>query len=218
MSWFEQRIRRYEHRRWTKDDNRRVLPFAWGLEHIGGPIARSADPRALPESTGWITPWRTVDEWFDVAPADDYRVSSDEESGRGQVLTFTSAVRSPWPREQSRPRAPFCRRQDRAGGGPAAAMERASGTCRSIICRWLNRMGITVLRLSMPYHDRRAIPGHERADYLVGPNIGLTLQANRQAVLDARRCLLWLDRARLRQVGHGRHQHRLGGRLHHYGA
>ena len=41
MAWLEQTIRRYEHRRWTTDDNRRVLPFGWGLEHIGG---RAGDP------------------------------------------------------------------------------------------------------------------------------------------------------------------------------
>ena len=44
----------------------------------------------------------------------------------------------------------------------------------------------------MPYHDRRMVPGHERADHLVGSNIGLTLQANRQAVLDISRSLQWL--------------------------
>jgi hypothetical protein len=38
--------------------------------------------------------------------------------------------------------------------------------------------------------------GHERADQICGPNIGLTLQANRQAVQDAR-CLYWLE-----QQGH----------------
>src|SRR5260370_189849 len=36
MHWFERKIRRYEHRRWTTDDNRRVQPFHWGLEHIRG--------------------------------------------------------------------------------------------------------------------------------------------------------------------------------------
>jgi hypothetical protein len=41
MKWFERRIRRYEHRRWTTDDNRRVQPFEWGLEHIGGGAADS---------------------------------------------------------------------------------------------------------------------------------------------------------------------------------
>jgi hypothetical protein len=60
------------------------------------------------------------------------------------------------------------------------------------ICRWLNRLGITALKLSLPYHDRRAIPGHTRAGHLVGPNIGLTMQANRQAVSDVRRAARWL--------------------------
>ena len=52
MHWFERRIRRYEHRRWTTDDNRRVQPFHWGLEHIGGDPADS-DPAAYRPS---ITP------------------------------------------------------------------------------------------------------------------------------------------------------------------
>ena len=37
MNWFARRIHRYEQRRWKTDDNRLVRPFAWGLEHIGGP-------------------------------------------------------------------------------------------------------------------------------------------------------------------------------------
>ena len=48
MNWFERRIRRYEHRRWATDDNRRVQPFDWGLEHIGG------DP-ADPDPAGYVT-------------------------------------------------------------------------------------------------------------------------------------------------------------------
>ena len=50
---------------------------------------------------------------------------------------------------------------------------------------WLNRCGIMALRLSMPIVTHRCnyFLGHERADHLVGSNIGLTLQANRQAVL-----------------------------------
>src|ERR1700689_2604610 len=50
MSWLEQKIRRYEHARWTTDDNRRVFPFEWGLEHIGG-RRDEPDPRAF------LNPW-----------------------------------------------------------------------------------------------------------------------------------------------------------------
>ena len=55
--------------------------------------------------------------------------------------------------------------------------------------------------MSMPYHDRRMAHGHERADQICGPNIGLTLQANRQAVQDARRCLHWLEQQGYTKLG-----------------
>jgi len=194
MPWLEQTIRRYEHRRWTVDDNRRVLPFEWGLEYIGGDA--SGDPRKFLNE--WVD--HTLahsEEWFAATPASDYRLS-DEESGRGQVLTFTSALHSPWVENNTVHARLFAAGKN----GPAVVVLpqwNAKWDVQVNICLWLNRMGITALRLSMPYHDRRAIPGHERADYLVGPNIGLTLQANRQAVLDVRRCLAWLA-----QEGYGK--------------
>lgn len=195
MSWLEQKIRRYEHRRWTHDENRRVWPFEWGLEYIGGPT-HAEDPRAF--LNRWVE--HTLahsEEWFSPAPVQDYRLS-DEESGDGKVLTFTSALQSPWPENNT-----VCARLFAvAKTGPAVVVLpqwNAKWNVQTNICRWLNKMGITALKLSMPYHDRRAIPGHERADYLVGPNIGLTLQANRQAVLDTRSCLSWLE-----QQGYGK--------------
>jgi hypothetical protein len=195
--WLEQTIRRYEHRRWSTDSNRRVLPFQWGLEHIGG-RADEPDPR------GFLRAWvgrtlATSDEWFAACPAEDYRLSPPGSNERdGRVLTFTSAVRSPW-EENNRVHA---RLFAVSRSGPAVVVLpqwNAKWDVQVNICRWLNTMGITALRLSLPYHDRRMVPGSERADSLVGPNIGLTLQANRQAVLDARQCLLWL-----REQGYGK--------------
>jgi hypothetical protein len=183
MMWFEQKIRRYEHRRWTRDDNRRVLPFDWGLEHLGG-HADEPDPR------GFLDAWvehtlANSAAWFDTTPASDYRLD-------GGVLSFTSQIKSPWP-ENNRVHARFFPAKK---SGPAVVLLpnwNAKWDGQVDLCRWLHRWGISVLRLSLPYHDRRQIPGHERADYLVGPNIGLTLQANRQAVTDTRRCLRWLE-------------------------
>jgi hypothetical protein len=199
MHWFEQSIRRYEHRRWTVDDNRRVFPFAWGLEHIGG-LANDPAPR------DFLNPWvaRTLAEseaWFATEPAEDYVLHPPEDAAEGsRVLTFTSAVRSPWPENN----LVHARLFAVSTAGPAVVLLpqwNAKWDVQVALCRWLNRMGITVLRLSMPYHDRRAIPGHERADNLVSPNIGLTLQANRQAVQDTRRCLLWLAQSGYGKLG-----------------
>jgi hypothetical protein len=199
MSWFEQRIRRYEHRRWTTDNNRRVRPFAWGLEHIGG---EPNDPEPRKSLDRWV-PETLVrsEEWFETEPASDYALSPSQNGGHGdRVLTFTSAITSPWS-ENNRVQA---RLFAVSRSGPAVVVLpqwNAKWDVQVKICQWLNCWGITALRLSMPYHDRRMIPGHERADYLVGSNIGLTLGANRQAVLDVRRCLQWLARQGYGKLG-----------------
>jgi hypothetical protein len=56
----------------------------------------------------------------------------------------------------------------------------------------LNRLGISALRLTLPYHEARRPPELERADYLVSSNVGRTIQSVRQAVLDARAAAHWL--------------------------
>ena len=181
-TWFERRIRRYEHKRWAQEPDRRVLPFGWGLEHIGGEPSEDGAHGFL-DSFVERTMARS-DEWFAVTPAADYAL-------RDNLLTFTSQIVSPWPENNRVYGQVF-----RAGRGGAAVVVLAQWNARweeqQNVCRWLNRLGITAVKMSLPYHDRRAIPGHPRADHLVGPNIGLTLQANRQAVLDVRRTLCWL--------------------------
>src|SRR6185369_4232172 len=60
------------------------------------------------------------------------------------------------------------------------------------LCALLNRINVAALRLSLPYHDRRTPEGLLRADYMVSANVGRTLQACRQAVLDVRGAVDWL--------------------------
>jgi hypothetical protein len=69
------------------------------------------------------------------------------------------------------------------------------------VCRLLNRLGIASLRLTLPYHDRRMLPGFERADYIVSANLGRTLQSNRQAVLDCRSAIDWLIQQGYERIG-----------------
>ena len=194
MRWFERKILQYEHRRWTTDDNRLVRPFAWGLEHIGGDpgdphpaeFLRRYSQQAIESSKSW----------YATTPASDYRLSTDN------VLTFTSSVESPFKENNTVYAQLLPARGISAASGARVSSRRAVLVLPNWnakwygqrgLCQWLQRLGITVLRMSLPYHDRRMARGHERADQLVGPNIGLTLQANRQAVQDARRCLRWLE-------------------------
>jgi pimeloyl-ACP methyl ester carboxylesterase len=61
--------------------------------------------------------------------------------------------------------------------------------------------GMTALRLSLPYHDRRMPSELERADYIVSANVGRTVQVCRQAVLDSRRAIAWLAAAGYQRIG-----------------
>jgi amino acid permease len=55
--------------------------------------------------------------------------------------------------------------------------------------------------MSLAYHDRRMPAGLGRADYHVSSNVGRTIQACRQSVIDARCCLDWLSGKGYRRLG-----------------
>src|ERR1700678_574587 len=129
MSWLAQKVFAYEHMRFAQEPDRRVLPFAWGLEHIGG-AAKAHRPR------GWLENFAGQavlhsEEWFAVTPGDDYVLKDD-------VLTFTSAIKSPWP-ENNRVHAQLFQARR---SGPAVVVL-AQGNSRweeqQNVCRWLNQ-------------------------------------------------------------------------------
>jgi len=68
-------------------------------------------------------------------------------------------------------------------------------------CRIFNGLGMTALRLTLPYHEERRPPELERADHLVGSNIGRTIQSMRQAVLDTRAAVRWLKEQGFERIG-----------------
>src|ERR1700730_6604103 len=192
MSRYEHWIRRYEHRRWRTDDNRMVRPFAWGLEHING-SAEHAHPGAFVEEYARDAV-ENIEASYVLGEVDDCKFDA------GNVLTFTSPVVSPWPENNTVHGQFFPSRKK----GPAVLVLpnwNAKWHGQVSLCRWMQRIGISAMKMSLPYHDRRMAKGHERADQLVGPNIGLTLQANRQAVKDARACLTWLEQQGYDRLG-----------------
>ncbi len=132
-----------------------VRPFEWGLEHIGGDL-NADEPRAFLRdySAAAIEHSR---EWYEPAPATDYNVD-----GEG-VLTFTSAVRSPFP-ENNTVYGQIFRGKKKAPAVLLLPNWNAKWHGQRGLCEWIQRMGITVLKMSMPYHDRRMAKGHERAD------------------------------------------------------
>ena len=72
---------------------------------------------------------------------------------------------------------------------------------QNALCAGLQKLGISALRLSLPYHDAR-MPAHlQRADYAMSSNICRTIDATRQAIIDTRACYDWLQQQGYESLG-----------------
>jgi len=125
---------------------------------------------------------------------------------KATFLRFTSPERTPYPendlvnarwypappsKDPSRPRQAIV----------VLPQWNADGFSHNALCEIFNRMGISALRLSMPYHDIRRPTELERSDFAVSANVGRTLSACRQAVVDIRCCVDWLEAKGYEQFG-----------------
>ncbi len=185
-------IQAWELRLASRDSERQVLPFAWGLEWLGL-RAPEADPRRLLRRYVEDAIARS-EEFFSYRKPADYALA-------GSVLTFTSPLASPYPENNTVYADFFPARRDQGRAVLVLPQWNADQTGHVALCRLLNRFGITALRLSLAYHDRRRPAGCRRADYHVSANLGRTIHACRQSVLDARACLDWLESAGYRRLG-----------------
>ena len=188
-----------ERRLAERGEERQVRPFEWGAEfvvdhpngdppaHVVGDYAR----RAVAES----------DEFYAAPRIDDFALS------REGVLTWTSGIETP-ATVNNTARAHFFREQTLRG--------KPNDTRRAVVilphwnakegayfelARIFTRLGIAVLRLTLPYHEERRPAELERADHLVSPNVGRTLQSMRQAVVDTRAAVRWLSDQGYERVG-----------------
>lgn len=69
------------------------------------------------------------------------------------------------------------------------------------IASFLVRQGIAVAEIAMPYHFERSRPGSRYADYMLSPNLGLTLQSMKQAVSDGLDLVRWLSLQGYEKIG-----------------
>lgn len=70
------------------------------------------------------------------------------------------------------------------------------------LCKALPFFGITAVRLTLPYHEERGTDKNWKyGNDLVSGNIGLTIQAVRQAVIDVRAIIYWLKENGYPRIG-----------------
>jgi dienelactone hydrolase len=179
-----------------RDDNRLVRPFAWGVEFIRD-HPNGADPRAIFREHTAQAMARSED-FYALPEINDWQLTGD-------VLTWTSAVKTPSPENNLARARLFPARRERKRKPRAAVVVlpqwNAQPDSHVEACRIFNGLGMTALRLTLPYHEERRPPDLERADHLVGSNIGRTIQSMRQAVLDTRAAVRWLKDQGFERVG-----------------
>jgi dienelactone hydrolase len=138
------------------------------------------------------------------------RQAANGELDKAEFLRFTSAVRTSYPEnDQMNARwYPAPERKQSAGRPPKPKQAiivlpqwNSDAISHNVLCTLFNRFGISALRLSQPYHDIRRPAELERSDYAVSANIGRTAAACRQAVVDIRSCMDWLETQGYTQFG-----------------
>jgi len=121
-------------------------------------------------------------------------------------LRFTSPVRTRYPENDIVNARWYPADPEVQKGKPKQAMIvmpqwNADAFSHNALCTLFNSFGISCLRLSKPYHDIRRPAELERSDYAVSSNVGRTTEACRQAVVDIRSCIDWLESQGYEQFG-----------------
>ena len=204
--------------------DRVVRPFEWGLEWIpdsergGAPAeddaAGAGAGRGSDDAAGKAGPGRPespeaiLRAWAADATAHSERFYAAP-PGRdfdfdGHRLQFQSAFTTPHPANDT-VHARYFPASLRPGERRRAVVVlphwNADSGSHVVLARLLARFGVSAVRLSLPYHDARMPPELHRADYIVSANIGRTAQVCRQAVLDARRAVDWLQSRGYERIG-----------------
>ncbi|HSW38927.1 MAG TPA: abhydrolase domain-containing 18 [Acidobacteriota bacterium] len=174
-----------------RDTNRTVRPFEWGLEFISD-MPRSGKGALSPD----LEPKEFLLEYAKqaVAESDRYHCYEPVRDFRleGRHLRYTSPLPTIYPENNTVLGRYFP--VDSKGRVVLVLPQWNSDAGGHIsLCRMLNYYGLSALRLSLPYHDARMPEGMLRADYMLSSNIGRTLQAVRQAVVDTRAAIDWLQ-------------------------
>ncbi|HWZ83744.1 MAG TPA: alpha/beta hydrolase family protein [Terriglobales bacterium] len=221
----------WETRLTSVDNNRVVRPLDWGVDWTqrwpgrnGGPgsqspadllnyfksfndriIANSDDFYNYTKPTDFRLERREV-QVFSTREVPDPKLEARVQGTHADFLRFTSPVRTPYPENDLANARWFPAPQKGKDAKSRRAVVllphwNADALAYNSLCRALNWMGISVLRLSLPHHDIRRPKEIHRADYAVSANIGRTMDAMRQGVIDVRCCLDWLETQGYNQFG-----------------
>jgi hypothetical protein len=209
LSWF---FYSWERRLAGRTKDRVVRPFDWGIDWIPRNGHEGVPPDAHVER--WTDEvMRDSTAFFDAPATGDYEFTAADplalRKGEAGTLRYSSALSTPHAENNT-----VVARWFPAGQDLSLGRQKGRGRAVVVLPQWnsdaeghiglsrvLARFGISALRLSLPYHDARMPPELKRADYIVSSNIARTMQICRQAVLDAKRAVGWLESLGFERIG-----------------
>lgn len=202
----------------TRDTNRIVRPFTWGLEWAQGwPQAHSEQPPALTgdaeadlrvQEAYVLELNRRIlaasDRFFAYQPVTDFELTHKVipgERSRSHWLRFRSPALTPHPVNNDVHGRWFPAAKPAKKAVVLLPHWNSKPQSYNALCRILAKLGISTLRMSLPYHDARLPAETGRSDYAVSANIVRTMDATRQAIVDARCCFDWLEQQGYERLG-----------------
>ena len=193
-------LKRYMHARERHfallDDNRVVHPFGWGTEFITD-HPNGDDPRKIfRDHSKWAV--EHSDEFFASPEISDFRF---EISDLQNILTWTSGIKTSSIENNTVYAKYFPNGNNKKSAVVVLPHWNAKAGTYFDLCKIFNRVGISALRMTLPYHEERMPAELNRADYLVAPNVGRTLQGLQQSVVDARAAVSWLKQQGYEKIG-----------------
>ena len=183
----------WEHRLANVRKDRVVRPFDWGLDWLE-PASTRPDPPVATVRQWVYAVMRNTDTFFDPGTTADYELDSTG------TLRFPSALATPHP-ENNTVVGRWFPAKDKKRAVVVLPQWNSDAGGHVGLAKLLSQFDVSALRLSLPYHDARMPPELTRADYIVSSNIVRTVQVCRQAVLDARAAVAWLNAQGFDRIG-----------------
>src|ERR1039458_3931235 len=190
---------RWERKLATRDTNRIVRPFEWGtdwLHGIGFPSCPADANGNAADCVGRFSDEARAhsERFFSYSPVNNYHL----QDGR---LTFTSPVFSRFARNNTVHSLWFPAPRDRGRALVVLPQWNSDEGGHVGLAKLLNRFGISALRMTMAYHAERMPEELQRADYHCSSNIGRTIHAARQSIIDVRASIDWLVAQGYERIG-----------------
>jgi dienelactone hydrolase len=199
---YEEWIRAWEEHLCFRATNRVVRNFEWGLEWTKDWPCAQLHPKNGDTPEDYVAHLNHLamlesDEFYGYERPSDFEL-------RDGIVRFHSPVRTPYPENNLVHAQWFPAASSKDGPKKAVVLLphwNAPVDGHNALCRGLARLGISALRISLPYHDYRMPAELKRADYAVSSNICRTMDAARQAVIDVRCCFDWLQLQGFERLG-----------------